>query len=172
MKDFIKKLLRENLIESINIPSMRLPKKVEIDDNTKNKLKNVSWKDLKISDNGGDGNSFVYLGINLPYGEGSLDKGIAINIQIIKGEIYQIHIALTDELQGLGLGIKIYEALIHDLGHLYSGKGRRMNPVINKIWDNLHNDPDIECHSNENGDLCMIKNNPDKDKLLKLVNMS
>ena len=172
MTDFIKKLLREALNERINIPSMTLPKHVTIDDKLKEKLKHVSWKDIKISDNGGDGSTFVYLNVHLPYGEGTLDKGIAINIQIIKNEIYQMHISIVNELQGLGLGYKIYKALIFDLGHLYSGKGRRMNPIINDIWSKLKNDSDIECHSSENGDICMIKNNPNKKELLKLTNIN
>jgi hypothetical protein len=187
MKNFIKKLLREDLEyyhatnadtddyqigieEDIYIPKMKGVEQIKIDDNTKAKLKTIDWKDIKISEGGDDGNSIVYLNIHLPYGDFS--KGIAINIQIIKDAIYQMHITLADDLQGLGLGYKIYKALINDLGHLYSGKGRRFNPIVGKVWNKLHNDPDIECYSSQHGDMCFIKNNPDKEGLLKMANMS
>ncbi len=76
---------------------------------------------------------------------------------------------MADELQGLGLGYKIYKALIADLGHLYSGKGRRMNPNITKIWEKLKTDSSISCISNVNGDLCMKKDNPDADDLINFM---
>jgi hypothetical protein len=186
MKKFIKKLLREDLEyfaasdatkdeyeigleEGINIPSMKMVDEIPVDDATREQLKTISWEDIKISDAGNDGSSIVYLDIHLPYGDFS--KGIAINIQLLKDAIYQMHITLAKDLQGLGLGYKIYKALINDLGHLYSGKGRRFNPIVSKVWDKLHKDPDIECYSNENGDICFMKNNPDKQELLQMINM-
>lgn len=76
---------------------------------------------------------------------------------------------MNKELQGLGLGYKIYKALIADLGHIYSGKGCRMNPLIGNIWYKLKHDSDIECISNADGDLCMRKDNPNKKELINFI---
>jgi hypothetical protein len=164
MKEFIKNILKE----ALSIPSLRLPKNISVSPEEIEKIKKVNWSDISIEDFGGSG-SIAHLGINLPF-ESKLVDGIVVDIQIIKDEIYQIHIHMAKELRGLGLGYKIYKALIKDLGHLYSGKGRRLNPMVDVIWGKLKQDPDFECISNEKGDLCMIKNNPIKDTLVNFIN--
>lgn len=166
MSNLIKKLLKEELS---SITKMKHVSDVNIDDETKNKLKNISWRDIKISEGGDDGNTLVYLNINLPYGDFS--QGIAVNIQLIKDTVYHIHLSLAKELQGLGLGYKIHKALIFDLGHLYVGKGRVLNKFIFDIWKKLDNDSDVECINGKNGHMCMVKNNPDKNKLLGTINI-
>lgn len=163
MKKFIKNLLTE----ALSIPSLRLPKDVGVTPKEIEAIKNVNWTDIGIEDHGGAGN-IAHLGITLPF-ESSITDGIIIDIQIIKDSIYQIHIHMGKELRGLGLGYKIYKALIKDLGHLYSGKGRRLNPHVTMIWDKLKNDPDFDCISNENGDMCMTKNNPTKNDLVDFM---
>lgn len=163
MKNIITKQLREIL----EIPSLRIPKNIVINDNEINLLKNVKWNDLKIEDLGGKGN-IAHLSIKFPF-KTLAGEGIVVDIQIINGVLYQIHIHMAKPLQNLGLGYKIYKAIIFDFGHLYSGKGRRMNPFVTNIWNKLKNDPDIECVSNNNGDLCSTKNNPDKDELFNFV---
>lgn len=163
MKTFIK----QKLSEALNLPSLRLPKNIDITDDELNHIKHITWKELKIDDLGGNGN-IAHLAINFPF-ETEANNGIVVDIQVLNGKIYQIHIHMVKELQGLGLGYKIYKALIADLGHLYSGKGRRLNPFITKIWDKLKQDNEIECVSNEHGDLCMTKNNPNKNELIKFI---
>lgn len=163
MKDFIKKRLHEVL----DIPSFRLPKSIVLTNDELEKLKRVNWSDIKIDDLGGSGN-IAHLSVTFPF-KTNASEGIVIDIQVIKDEIYQVHIHMIDQLQGLGLGYKIYKALIADLGHIYSGKGRRMNPYITKIWDKLHHDNEVECISNNHGDLCMVKNNPNKENLLNFM---
>jgi hypothetical protein len=163
MSQLVKKLLRE----ALTVPSFRVPKDIKFSNDEKLALKNVSWEDLKIEDLGGSGN-IAHLGINLPF-ESAASDAIVVDIQVIKDMIYQIHMHLPEDLRGLGLGYKIYKAVIHDLGHLYSGKGRRLNQMVAKIWDILKNDPDFECVSSELGDLCMVKNHPNKEELTQFV---
>lgn len=163
MSQLVKKLLHE----ALSLPSFRLPKNVSFTDDEKLAIKNVRWEDLKIDDLGGSGN-IAHLGIDLPF-EITASESIVVDIQVIRDMIYQIHIHLPEELRSLGLGYKIYKAVIHDLGHLYSGKGRRLNPMVAKIWDKLKNDPDFDCVSSELGDLCMVKNHPNKEDLTQFV---
>ena len=163
MKNFIKKKLHE----ALNLPSFRLPKNISLSDEEIAALKAVNWSDIKIDDLGGEGN-IAHLKVVFPFKTLASD-GIIIDIQVIDNTIYQIHIHMVKELQGLGLGYKIYKALINDFGHLYSGKRRRMNPFITKIWDKLKKDSDILCVSNENGDLCMRKDNPNMEELVDFV---
>lgn len=164
MKKFIQNKLRENL----GIPSLRVPKNTTVSSSDIVAIKNLQWTDIKIDDLGGDGN-IAHLAITLPI-DTPITQGIVVDIQVLRGMIYQIHIHMAEQLQGLGLGYKIYKALIADLGHLYSGKGRRMNPNVTKIWEKLKTDPSISCVSNSNGDLCMKKGNPDAEDLIDFMN--
>lgn len=163
MKEFIK----NRLTEALNIPSFRLPKNVEISSGELEALKRVNWTELKIKDLGGSGN-IAHMAVKFPF-KTNASNGIVIDIQVLHDLIYQIHLHMFETLQNIGLGYKIYKALINDLGHLYSGKGRRMNPYITKIWEKLKDDNDFICLSNENGDLCMIKNNPNKEELMAFM---
>jgi len=164
MRNFIKKRLHEEL----NIPSFRLPKNILLSRDELSRLKALKWSDIKIEDNGGEGN-IAHLSILFPFPT-QASEGIVIDIQVIHGAIYQVHIHMIEQLRGMGLGYNIYKALIADLGHIYSGRGRRMSPYITKIWDKLHTDNEISCITNENGDLCMRKDNPDKENLVKFMN--
>lgn len=163
MKKLIKKLLKESLL----LPSFRLPKNVSISNEDKKIIQQIKWEDLKINDLGGSG-KIAHLSVDLPV-ENIPSDSIVIDIQLIEDKIYQMHIHLPENLRGLGLGYKIYKAVIHDLGHLYSGVGRRLNPMVTKIWDKLKKDSDFECVSNTIGDLCMIKNHPEKEELKQFI---
>lgn len=160
MNRFIKKLLRE----ALSIPSFRLPKNISLTDDEKEKIKNIDWRELKVDDLGGSGN-IAHLSVSLPVDT----DAVVVDIQVLNDEIYQMHVHMGEELRGLGLGYKIYKAIINDLGHLYSGKGRRLNPMVTKIWNKLNQDPDFDCVSSELGDLCMIKNHPNKEELTNFV---
>lgn len=168
-------LLREDLrkklinINEINIPSMRLPKNRTIDSTEIENIRNIKWQDLIITDEGNDGVSKVHMGVNFPW-KTDLNNSIVVDIQIINDSIYHPHISISDNMQRLGLGKKIYVALINDLGHLYTSNGRRQNKlVMDKIWDKLGDEPNISCVSNTNGKLCYLDNNPNKDVLLSFM---
>jgi hypothetical protein len=164
MKKFIKKLLRENIV----IPKLRTAKEIEISQEKKDKLKNISWREIKIEDLGGT-NNIAHLKIIIP-SVPDISDGIIVDIQLIGGEIYQLHMNLSDSLQRLGLGYKIHKALIHDLGHLYAGKGRTLNnEAVKNIWDRLSIDSNFNCISSELGELCMIKNHPNESELKDFV---
>jgi len=162
MKEFIRKKLKE----SLTVPYFRLVKDIKITPEEMASLKAINWRDIGINDLGGEGN-IAYLGVDV--GSEAINKGIVVDIQVLRNMIYQVHIHLAKELHAIGLGYKIYKAIINDLGHLYSGKGRRMNPYVTNIWNKLKNDADFDCISNNNGDLCMVKNNPQKKELINFM---
>jgi len=150
----IKKLLRESLT-----PTLRLPKEVDsLTDEIKEKIKSIQKNDINIIQVGDDGKNIAHLKIdvnNLP----ELSKLIVVDIQIINEELYQPHITLAKEIRGLGLASKIYIRIIEEFGHLYSGKGRVMNPMIHKVWDKVANEPHITCKNISTGKICLLNSN-------------
>lgn len=170
MKEFIKKQLREhlNLLDELSTPTLSLPKNINISNDEKREILKLNWSDL-IIDQLND-SSPVHIKVSFPW-DSNASEGIAVDIQIINNVLYQLHISLSDDLKGLGLGYKIYKALIMTYGHLYSGNGRRQNNLeVPKIWSKLKSDKDISCNFNNIGNLCVANINPDKDKLLKIFN--
>ena len=149
--------------ELFYVPKLRVPEEI---DTTKD-FKNINWNDIKIDELGDDGNKIIHLGITLP-GENFNNPGIVLDIQLINNELYQIHLHLAKSLQGQGIGYKIYKKFIAEFGHVYSGHGRRLNDKeVPAIWNKLKNDPDVECDSTINGDICFLKNNVDMNLLQK-----
>jgi len=155
----------EFISESIYQPGLRIPDRVEYDPQEIEILKRIRWADLKWREIGDDGHSIVWLECSLPI-EIDLSTSVIVDIQLIRDEFYQIHISLSESLRGIGLGMKIYRSLIDWLGHVYSGIGRRQNPVINKVWDKLKQDPTLMCSSNSIADICISKRNPKGKELL------
>lgn len=155
------------LAESFNLSTLRIPTPVETPAN----LKDIDWKDLKIVEEGDNGNNIINLGIQLP-GEDKPNEGAVLDIQLVNDELYQPHIFLSDALQGAGLGYKIYLKFIHEFGHIYSGDGRRQNKTqIPAIFDKLKADGNIEAHRLPHGYLFILKDNPDRNYLVnKYVN--
>lgn len=155
------------LREALDLASFRLPQQVDVSDEELRQLKAINWNDIQIEDLGGQGN-IAYLKVGFPF-QTAANEGIVVDIQVLGGQIYQPHIHLPENIQQLGLGYKIYKKLIAEFGHLYSGKGRRMNPNIGKIWDTLKADGDYNCLSNNNGDMCMLKSLDDPTELVKFM---
>ena len=167
MGNLVENILRQKLNE-IGVPSLRMPTNLEISSEEINTLKNITWEDISVNVAGDDGQSIIHLNVLIPNViRTDVSKGIIIDIQLIKDTLYQVHISLARGLQHLGLAPKIYKAVIMDLGHLYSGIGRRQNPAISHIWDILKSDNDLNCYENDLGTLCISKNNPDAERLLK-----
>ena len=180
MKKIIREKLREDLKyyhvkgdvrndeyelgEDIVVPTLSLPSEVDLTDEDKEQIKVLDYKDIDLEPQ--NETSPVKIKVSLPLDK-DLSSGIALDIALVGDVFYQPHISLDKSLRGLGLGYKIYKALIMDFGHIYSGKGRRFNTIeIPKILEKLKNEPGITCVSNEIADLCIANNNPDKDKLL------
>lgn len=147
---------------------IRYPEQIDIDESDKDWVKMLKWKDLDWEQIGDNGKNIVWLQVKVPLDTEILKKGVVVDIQIIKGTLYQIHITLAEELRGIGLGTKIYRSLVDWLGHIYSGKGRRQNPIINKVWKRLGMAFDITCASSDLGDICVSNKNPMKSELLKI----
>lgn len=147
---------------------LRLPKNVEVSDKELSLLKDIKWQDIKFDDLGSDTN-IAKLNIVFPFNT-NVSDGIIVDIQVITVDgldLYQPHINMCDSLQNIGLGYKIIQALINDLGHIYSGTGRVHNPtVINKIFNKLKNDNQFITLTNKNSTLSMIKNHPNKDEYI------
>lgn len=114
----------------------------------------IEWKDIKFVTTGKDDN-LMYLGVILP-GDSEPLEGLELTIQVVMNVLYQPHISLPEELRGKGLTVKIYRALVERLGHLYSGKGRRQNPMIDRVWAKLKMDPTVRCAENSIGTACWL----------------
>lgn len=155
----------EFLLESIYQPGLRIPDQIEFHPQEIEILKRVGWRDLKWKEIGDDGNSIVWLECSIPI-DIDISTAVIVDIQLIRDEFYQIHISLSESLRGIGLGPKIYRSLIDWLGHIYSGIGRRQNPVVNSIWSKLKMDPTLQCSSNSIADICVSKANPKGRELL------
>lgn len=161
-------------VEKILLREWNLSSPVEVPPQLEEEIKKIKWESIDWGDPQDDGTSIISLKCNTPYPE--IDKGIAVNIQLIPSgdddiSFYQIHIELAPSLRGLGLGYKIYKSLIHIYGHLYSGKKRIQNPeVVQKIWKKLTQDSSVECIQNSIASLCISKNNPDMEDLKILFN--
>ena len=156
--------IRQKLREALNIPT--LPNKggedAELNKFDIQNLRNTRWQDIKLEDLEVSGLHEFYVKIPTPFtgnGTDGADEGMigVLSIQLIGGVIYQPHLTLKKNVQDFGLGYKIYKKFISEFGHLYSGKGRRLNPKMNGIWDKLKVSGDYECLSNDMGDLCMVK---------------
>lgn len=184
MKNYIKQKLRESLkyhhvsdatkdeyvIDEISIPTLSLSQGVNLSDVDKANLKKLDSSQIDFEQL--STTSPVKLRVILPW-ENDLEKGIALDLQIIKDTLLQIHISMDENLQNYGLGYKIHKALITQFGHLYSGKGRILNTVqVPKIWAKLNSEPGITCYSNNYMDVCILDANPDKEELKKLLNIN
>jgi len=169
------KIIISNIKNRKNINEMGLPKfsmvqPIEVSDDDKQKLKGVSISEIDFEPlNSTSPINFKVSVTGFP----DITNGIAFDAQETKNELLQPHISLHDELKGLGLGYKLYKRFIELYGHLYSSPSRRQNSVeVPKIWAKLKNEPDIECVSNELGDLCISKKyTSDKDKAELLAKM-
>lgn len=150
-------------------PEMRLPKEIKLTQNEEDQIKKVDWKQLDWKDSGNDGNKIVWLDLISPFND-KIKSGIVVDIQLINEHIYQIHISLAESIRNLGLGSKIYRSLVDWAGHLYSGKGRRHNPLVNKIWKKLADQPGVTCISSKLGDICISDENPEKELLSSIFN--
>jgi hypothetical protein len=155
----------EFLSESIYQPGLRIPDHIEFHPQEIEILKRVGWRDMQWKEIGDDGHSIVWLECYIPI-DIDISTAVIVDIQLIREEFYQIHISLSESLRGLGLGVKIYRSLIDWLGHVYSGIGRRQNPVVNHIWSKLKMDITLQCSSSSIADICISKKNPKGKELL------
>lgn len=162
----MKRFIRRKLLESLNIP-FRLPKNISISNEEIDKLKTVDWSTIKVVDLGGSSN-VAHLSVVFPF-KTIANKSIVIDIQVIKNTLYQVHIQLPEAIRNIGLGYKIYKALIKDLGHIYSGSGRVLNSNINNIWNKLFTDPTISCKAGGLGKICVDNSVPNRNELLSIV---
>jgi len=155
-------IFESDLLKSIGL---RFPDKIEVSEEDKKWIKDLTWKDFDWEQTGDNGRNIVWLEAKLPI-DSDITKGIVIDVQIIRGTLYQVHIHLSPELRGLRLAPKIYRSLVSWLGHIYSSKGRRQNPLIDKVLDSLRNSVGVECIDNELGTLCVDKSNEDAAQLI------
>lgn len=127
----------------------------------------IDWKEIRFVRLESEGN-LMNLGVILP-GDNVPNPGIVLTLQVIHDYLYQPHITLDESLRRKGLATKIYRALIEKLGHLYSGKGRRQNPMVDKIWAKLKRDTTIDCASSSIGDACWTLDNPDGEDIRAFI---
>ena len=165
MYNFIKIKLREEL----NIPSAELPSRNDVMPEEIELLKNLQVSDISFN-KGKRTNNLIY--INVTFDNEKLNKftsGIKFQIQIIDRTIYQPHIFIADELQRLGLATKIFNSFILKFGHLYFGKGRILNDVVEKIYKKLCDNPNYITFKGRHGILICTKDNPNIEQLKRII---
>jgi hypothetical protein len=163
MKDFIRIKLREGVI----VPKLRLPKNIQISEDELIKLKNITYDQIRLEEDGQSG-SVIFMRVDFPF-ETSASEGIIFDIQVLFDKIYQPHLAMVPSLQNLGLGTKIMMNFIEDFGHLYFGKGRTLNDNINKLIDKLIKSGSFEVYSDKKGVLILKQGNTDKENIIKII---
>ena len=141
-----------------------------ISNEEKQKIQNLSAENIIINQGDYDGKSAT-LYINVPWDSAINDgNGINVNLEIIDGVLYQIHIFLSGDIRELGLGFKIYKALINDFGHIFAKKEGRINDTqIPRIWEKLSSESNITSYDNDFCNIAILDSNPDKNELLKKV---
>ena len=127
----------------------------------------IDWREIRFVKLDSEAN-LMNLGVILP-GERVPNSNIVLTLQVIHDYLYQPHITIDPELRGMGLSTKIYRALIERLGHLYSGKGRRQNKIIDRIWARLAQDETIACANSSIGDACWSMDNPDGEEIRNFI---
>lgn len=171
MRKSIQNKLREGLLKEFGV------KQLDFDTNNMNvdispeyleNIKALQWNDIKLEDMPSNDNTRFKFHVGLPF-ENDFENEIKLAIDLKGGTLYQLDISIPNKLQGLGLGPKIYKAVIMDFGHVYSAKARVHNPNIYKIFDKLRQDSDIECIDGKSATICSARSNPDKDKLFNVV---
>lgn len=145
-------------LEKLSIPALRLAKPVEHKD-----YSNINWNDIKLEQIDDNGHNIINLGV---YIDNTLEEGIALDVQLI-GDYFQLHPTIHENLQGQGLGFKIYKKFIHEFGNIYSAKGRRLNPTIIKLLNKFKNSDEYTYLDKNGSILIILKANPDHDELVE-----
>lgn len=162
----------KNLLREVSIPTgdrLRLPQEPEVNESIIQELKSIRPENIEINVKGDDGYAVVYLDV-VPQISKDISDAIVLNIQLLGEEepqLYQPHISIHKKIQGLGLATKIYEAVINEFGHLYSGSGRRQSGIASKIWQKLDQRPGIDCELESDYNLCVSNQNPSKEEIMK-----
>lgn len=161
----IKNGLRKALVEHFSSSRLiSVPKRISIDESEKIKLKNIGVEHLILEPLNEE--SPVKIKVDVPWSS-NISDAIDVYIILTNNNLFQIDINMDKSIQNLGLGYKIYLALILDFGHLYSGKGRRHNHrEVPQIWDKLKKEPRLQCLNSEKGELCILRGAPNVDELM------
>ena len=116
---------------------------------------NIDFNEGKITNNGGEQLILTIDGTEIP--SEYVDMVVFFMGNKFNGKPFKslnLHIILAEEIQGLGLGTKIYTKMVYEFGSLYSwGETRTNDEHIGKIYQKLNNDPNITVTTipNENG---------------------
>jgi hypothetical protein len=167
MKDLIKTILRKTMLESnFNLDAIKLVKPIELDDETKNKIKTINSEDIVVGDaKPMSGNKYT---IPLSIRGFGLEENILLILKVLPSGFYVTYeIELASELRGLGLGYKIFYKVLTEFGHLLSLKSNRLNDKeIPSIFNKFKGSSDVEVIDNDGNILLVYKNNPDYDTII------
>lgn len=170
LEDIMKKFIKRKLHEAFG-SSVKLPKNIEINENIKNLLKALTWKDINVEVSGDDGYSKINMDVLFKNQElQNISEGIVFTIQLINETYYHPHLFMAKSLQGIGLGQKIFKAFIIEFGHIYVSEARIVNQDALKMVSKLTTDPDFETIKGELGIMIIKKGNPDMEALKNFVN--
>lgn len=169
MRDFIKRKLNERLNRKLLSESLRIPEPVELIGD-EDSYRNINYNDIELIDMGNDGVDLIYIGVKLP-NEKELNRGIVLDVKLVNDLYLVINLLMDFNLQGKGLGSKIYEKFIYEFGHAFSSFEKRANQEqIPAIWNKLKNNPNFEVYESSIGELCVLKSNEDKADIIQRFN--
>jgi len=136
-------------------------------DEIREDIKKISWKDLKVKKSGSSFSNFTIY-FQLP--EHIVDKLKKIGNDFYKNEVLnkkmqigveasnhnRTHIeAIPSFMRGLGLGFKMYKAVVKRLGYITTFGDA--TPSAKKMWSNLIQDPSFYVLLTDNGALLIDK---------------
>jgi len=152
-----------HLYEFFNTAAIQLPQPIEISEQDKAKLKKMKWSDIKVLDPKESGDLFT-MRFKLPV---NVSDGIVFQLQPRENGLYKLqNIDIHKDLQGLGLGTKLYRAVLEEFGQLYSPKSGRHNELqVPKIHKALAKDSKIDMFKKGSDVLLLHKGNPDYDEI-------
>jgi hypothetical protein len=166
MKEFIKRKLNESLKKEILKESLRTPKPVELIGDEES-YRNINYNDIELIDLDNDGIDLIFIGIKLP-NEKQVNEGIVLDVKLVNDLYLIINILMDFNLQGKGLGYKIYEKFIYEFGHAFSSYEKRANQEqIPSIWNKLKQNSSFEVYDSKVGQLCVLKTNEDKSEIIQ-----
>jgi len=151
------------LYEFFNTAAIQLPQPVEVSEQEKAKIKKMKWSDIKVLDPE-ESNGLFTMRFKFPV---DISDGVVFQIQPRDNNLYKLqNIDLHKDLQGLGLGTKLYRAVLEEFGQLYSPKSGRHNELqVPKIHKTVSKDPQIDLFKKGSDTLLLHKGNPDYEEI-------
>ena len=148
----------------------KMPEPIQITDKEKSELQNLKWESIKIKDPSETSTSTSDI-FTMNFDLGKLNhilSGIVFKIESDnRTSLYQAHIQLYKDLQGIGLATKLYRSVLEEFGHLVSKKSKRVSDKeISGLYQKLAKDNKIDFFDRNGNFLLLHKGNPEYKNIL------